>query len=98
MSVEGTWKLKMQTPIGERTSTLTLTRAGSALTGALAAEGNSTPLLEGKADANAVSFKAQIKNPMPLTLEFQGKVDGDSIAGTVSAGAVGSWPFSGQRA
>jgi hypothetical protein len=98
MSVDGTWNLKMQTPIGERSSTLTLSRSGSGLTGTLAAEGNSTPLLEGKADGNAVRFKAQIKNPMPLTLEFDGSVDGDSITGTVSAGAVGSWPFSGRRA
>src|SRR5262249_58442241 len=38
MSVDGTWHLKMQTPIGERSSTLTLSRSGSGLTGTLAAE------------------------------------------------------------
>ena len=98
MSVNGTWALTMQTPIGERKSTLTLTAAGSALTGTLAAEGNSTTILDGKADGNTVSWKAAIKNPMPLTLEFQGKIDGNAIAGNVSAGSVGSWPFTGSRA
>jgi hypothetical protein len=34
---------------------------------------------------------------MPLTLAFTGTIDGDKISGTVSAGAIGSWPFSGQR-
>ncbi len=34
---------------------------------------------------------------MPLTLAFTGKIDGDKISGTVSAGAIGSWPFNGHR-
>jgi hypothetical protein len=98
MSVTGTWALTMQTPIGERKSTLTLSAAGATLTGTLAAEGNSTTIQDGKTDGNAVSWKAAIKNPMPLTLEFHGKVDGNSIAGNVSAGGVGSWSFMGSRA
>jgi hypothetical protein len=98
MSVNGTWALTMQTPIGERKSTLTLTTSGTALTGTLAAEGRSTTILDGKANGNAVSWKAAIKNPMPLTLEFQGKIDGNAITGSVSAGNVGSWPFTGSRA
>ena len=98
MSADGTWNLVMQTPIGERKSSLTLKSAGAALTGALAAEGNITQIFDGKADGTAVSWKASIKNPMPLTLEFSGTIDGAKISGTVSAGAVGSWPFSGSRA
>jgi hypothetical protein len=98
MSVNGTWVLTMQTPIGERKSTLTLATNGAALTGTLAAEGNSTTIQDGKADGNTVSWKAAIKNPMPLTLEFQGKVDGNAITGNVSAGGIGSWPFTGSRA
>lgn len=97
MSVNGTWALTMQTPIGERKSTLTLTTNGNALTGTLAAEGRSTTILDGKANGNTVSWTAAIKNPMPLTLEFQGKIDGNAIAGSVSAGNVGSWPFTGSR-
>ena len=99
MSAEGTWKLVMKTPIGERKSTLALQAAGGALTGKLSnEEGNSTDILEGKASGNAVSFKAAVKSPMPLTLEFKGSVDGDKIAGTVSASGVGDFPFSGTRA
>ena len=60
-------------------------------------EGASTDIFEGKATGNDVSFKAAIKNPMPLTLEFSGSVDGDKISGTVSASGVGSWPFSGTK-
>lgn len=97
MSVDGTWNLTMQTPIGERKSTLDLKAAGNALSGKLTAEGNSTDIYEGTADGNAVAWKADIKNPMPLSLAFTANVDGDKISGTVSAGAIGSWPFSGGR-
>lgn len=98
MSADGTWKLVMQTPIGERKSTLALKDAGGALSGKLTGEeGNSTDIFDGKASGNDLSFKAAIKSPMPLTLEFTAKVDGDTIAGTVNASGVGSWPFSGAR-
>jgi hypothetical protein len=97
MSADGTWKLSMQTPIGERKSTLALTSAGSALTGKLTGEEGSTDIFDGKADGDSITFKAAIKNPMPLTLDFSAKVAGDKISGNVTASGVGSWPFSGTR-
>ena len=99
MSADGTWKLTMQTPIGERKSTLALKSAGGALTGKITGEeGNSTDIFDGKESGDKVSFKASIKSPMPLTLEFSGSVAGDRISGTVSASGVGNWPFQGSRA
>jgi hypothetical protein len=98
MSADGTWKLSMQTPIGERKSTLALKSAGDAVTGKLTAdEGPSTDIFDGKASGDKVTFKAAIKSPMPLTLEFTASVAGDKISGNVSASGVGSWPFSGVR-
>jgi hypothetical protein len=97
MSADGTWKLSMQTPIGERKSTLALSSAGGALTGKLTGEEGSTDIFDGKADGDSITFKAAIKNPMPLTLDFSAKVAGDKISGNVSASGVGSWPFSGTR-
>jgi len=99
MSADGTWKLVMKTPLGERKATLALKEAGGALSGKMTGEeGNSTDIFEGNANGNEVTFKAAIKSPMPLTLEFKGSVDGDKISGTVGASGVGSWPFSGSRA
>ena len=98
MSADGTWKLTMQTPIGERRSTLALQASGAGLTGKLTGEeGNTTDIYEGTAAGNSSSWKADIKSPMPLTLSFTGTVDGDKMSGTVSAGAIGSWPFTGTR-
>jgi hypothetical protein len=98
MSADGTWKLVMKTPIGERKSTLALASSAGALTGKLSnEEGNSTDIFDGKATGNNVSFKAAVKNPMPLTLEFKGAINGDQISGTVSASGVGDFPFTGTR-
>ena len=78
MSAAGTWTLTMQTPIGERKATLTLAVAGAALTGQLSAEGgNAVDIYEGKLAGADASWKADIKNPMPLTLEFAGTVNGE---------------------
>jgi hypothetical protein len=98
MSVGGTWKLTMQTPLGERGATLALAEAGSDLTGRLTSEeGASTDVVDGKADGDRISFKAAIKNPMPLTLAFTATVAGDKITGSVSASGLGSWAFQGSR-
>lgn len=97
MSADGTWKLTMQTPLGDRKATLTLASAGGTLTGKLTGEeGNATDIYEGKLDGKSASWKADIKSPMPLTLTFTSTVDGNSISGNVSA-VVGSWPFSGTK-
>jgi hypothetical protein len=99
MSADGTWKVTMSTPIGERKSTLALKGGGGTLTGKLTGEeGNSTDIFDGKESGDAISFKASIKSPMPLTLEVTGKVAGDKMSGTVSASGVGSFPFTATRA
>jgi hypothetical protein len=34
---------------------------------------------------------------MPMTLDFAGTVEGDTLSGSVKAGSFGSFPFSGTR-
>jgi hypothetical protein len=98
MPAAGIWTLTLDTPIGERRAKLTLAADGTTLTGRMIAEeGNATDIYEGKVAGNGGSWKADIKNPMPLTLEFSATVDGDKMTGSVST-AVGTWAFSGSRA
>ncbi|MGO4711080.1 hypothetical protein [Bradyrhizobium sp. 2TAF24] len=98
MSVDGNWNITMSTPMGERQATLTLKSDGGTLTGNQSAEGNSAEIFDGAVNGNDVSWKLDITNPMPLTLAFSGKVDGDSIAGEMGIGPMGSFPFKGVRA
>jgi hypothetical protein len=97
MSADGTWTLTLETPMGERRSTLTLVTAGGALTGTQEAEGDTTAIAEGSVNGNQVSWKVSVTNPMPLTLTFNGSVDGDAISGTADTGMFGSFPFEGKR-
>ena len=98
MAVDGTWNLTMQTPMGERSSSVTLKSAGGALTGTQTAEGNTTDIADGTVNGDSVGWKVSITNPMPLTLEFRGTVGGDAISGDMDISGFGSWPFSGKRA
>lgn len=98
MAADGTWNLTLDTPMGERRSTLTLSTAGGSLTGTQEAEGNTTEISEGSASGDSVSWKVAITNPMPLTLTFTGTVDGNTMTGQADTGMFGSFTFQGTRA
>jgi hypothetical protein len=98
MAADGTWNLTMQTPMGERRSTLTLSTAGGTLSGQQEAEGNTTDIADGTVSGDNVSWKVSITNPMPLTLTFSGMVNGNAMTGTADTGMFGSFPFEGTRA
>jgi hypothetical protein len=98
MAVDGNWNITMSTPMGDRQATLTLKNSGGTLTGTQAAEGNSTDIFDGTANGDDLFWKVSITSPMPLTLEFTGKVAGDSISGDMGIGPMGSFPFTGTRA
>jgi hypothetical protein len=98
MSAAGNWDLVVATPLGERRATLLAKTEGGALTGSQTAEGNTIDIFDGRVSGNAVSWKVNITDPMPLTLEFSGTVDGDTLSGSVQLGALGTSSFSGTRA
>lgn len=98
MAADGTWNLTMNTPMGERRSMLTLSTSGGTLTGTQEAEGNTTDIAGGTVNGNDVSWQVSITNPMPLTLTFNGTVEGNSMNGTADTGMFGSFPFEGTRA
>jgi hypothetical protein len=98
MAVDGNWNIVMNTPMGERKATLTLSSAGGTLTGTQGADGNSGEIFDGTVSGDDVAWKISITNPMPLTLAFSGKVTGDSMSGEMGIGPMGSFPFTGTRA
>jgi hypothetical protein len=98
MAVDGDWNLTMTTPMGERDAMLSLKSSGGTLTGTQGADGNSAEIFDGTVNGNDVAWKVSITNPMPLTLEFTGKVSGDSLSGEMGIGPMGSFPFTGKRA
>ena len=98
MAVDGNWNITLQTPMGDRNTTLILKSAGGTLTGTQGADGESTEIFDGTVNGNDVTWKVSIVNPMPLTVEFKGAVADDAISGEASIGFMGSFPFTGKRA
>jgi len=83
--------------MGDRQATLSVKTDGSALKGSQAADGNSTDIFDGTVNGNELSWKLSISDPMPMTLEFTGTINGDAISGSVKLGAFGTASFSGTR-
>ena len=97
MSVEGTWNLKIQSPMGEQPATLELTGDGE-LTGKMSASVGNTDLT-GSLDGDAITLKGEMEGQMgKIELDFTGTVDGDEISGDVQFGSFGSGSWSATRA
>jgi hypothetical protein len=98
MSVDGSWKITVQTPMGPQDSTLNLTSEGSALKGSqVAPNGGSADIEDGSITGDEVSWNARITKPIPMTISFSGTIDGDTISGKVKFGMLGSGTFAGAK-
>ena len=97
MAVDGKWEIVINSPLGAQKASLEIKTDGNVLTGTQQAAQRSGPLENGKVDGNTLAWSAKITNPMPLTLDFTGTVDGDKLSGSVKAGGFGSFPFTGNR-
>ena len=97
MAIDGKWEITINSPMGAQKAQLDVKADGATLTGTQTAQGNTQALANGKVDGSKLSWSANITNPMPMTLEFSGAVDGEKISGSVKAGAFGSFPFSGAK-
>ena len=97
-SADGVWNTTMNTPMGAQKATLTLATDGASLTGSMSGPQGSIDLKDGAVDGDSLSWKADITQPMAMTLEFSATVSGDEISGNVQLGAFGTASFSGTRA
>jgi len=97
MSADGNWKITMNTPMGARTMDVAITTSGDAFAGKIDSE-MGTQELTGKIDGDTLTWSTDITNPMPMTLEFTVKVDGDKIIGKCKLGTFGIADLAGERA
>lgn len=98
MSFDGKYNIVMKTPMGDREAELTLKQDGDALTGSAVADGNTTPLNNGKVEDGHAKFEMDLTSPMPITLEFDLEAEGDALSGTVKLGMFGNSAVTGSRA
>ena len=94
--VDGNWNCTVKSQLGDQNLTLAITGAGNRFTGQAGGAMGSMPV-EGELAGNDLKWKMSISVPMPMTLDCKATVDGDTMTGTVGAGAFGSFPLSGTR-
>lgn len=97
MSVAGTYECVTKTPMGDQKSDVTITVDGDTFTGTNVGAMGSMDMENGKVDGNTLTWTMKMTVPMPMTLEGEATVDGDTITGTVKAGAFGAFPLNGTR-
>ena len=96
MAVDGTYNCTVKSPLGDQNLTLTVKSEGATFTGtASGAMGSSD--VSGTVNGDTIAWKQSVSVPMPMTLDCEATVDGDTVSGSVAAGAFGSFPLSGSR-
>ena len=94
--VDGNWDVVVKSPLGDQKLTLTVKSDGNSFTGTGSGAMGSADI-SGQVDGNTLTWKQQVTTPMPMTLDMNATVDGDTMTGTVGAGAFGSFPLNGTR-
>ena len=96
MAIDGTWNLKLQTPMGERPVTVRLDATDGALGGAMA--GETAILPGGTTDGTTATWSVMFSGAAgEMKLDFEGMVDGETLSGTVQFGGFGTGTFEGER-
>ena len=96
MSADGSWKITVNTPMGAQEVTATIVTSGDAFTGKTEGRLGSQEI-SGKVDGDTLTWSANITNPMPMTLDFNATVSGDTMSGKVKLGSFGDGPLTGVR-
>ncbi len=97
MSVAGSYDCVVKSPMGDQKSVLSVNVDGDTWSGVNAGAQGSLDVYDGKVDGDTLTWKMDMKVPMPMTLEGTATVDGDTITGSVKAGMFGSMPMTGTR-
>jgi len=97
MSADGNWKITMNTPMGARTMDVAIATSGDAFAGKIDSE-MGTQELTGKIGGDTLTWSTDITNPMPMTLEFTVRVDGDKMTSKCKLGTFGIADLAGERA
>jgi hypothetical protein len=96
MSADGNWKITINTPMGAQEVTAAITTSGDTFTGKTEGRMGSQEIT-GAVSGDTLTWSSNISQPMPMTLEFEAKVEGDKMTGNVKLGAFGNAPLSGVR-
>ena len=97
-NVAGKWDCLVKSPLGEQKSVLTVVDNGDGTwTGDNTGAMGGLTCDNGKVEGNTLTWTMDMKVPMPMTLECDATIDGDTLTGGVKAGMFGTSPMTGTR-
>jgi hypothetical protein len=96
MSADGNWKITITTPMGPQELTANIATSGDTFTGKTQGPMGAQDI-SGAVVGDSLKWSSNITQPMPMTLDFDVKVDGDKMNGNVKLGAFGNAALTGQR-
>ncbi len=96
MSIDGDWKVTVQTPMGAQEQTFSVTTDGDTVSGTVKSAMGEMEIKDGKIDGNSLTWKMDMTVPMPMTLDVEATVDGNKISGTAKS-SFGPAPFEGEK-
>jgi hypothetical protein len=97
MGMDGNWKLKVQTPMGEMDWNLEIKVAGDTVGGTLTTTTDTTELEEGTIDGNQLSWVSTLTQPRKARIRGTAEFDGDKVSGEIRMGAFVTRSFSGSH-
>lgn len=95
--VDGSYDCVTKSPMGDQKSVFTVKSDGDSFTGRNEGAMGALDVENGKVDGNRLTWTMNMKVPMPMTLEGEATIDGDTLTGSVKAGPFGSMAMSGTR-
>jgi imidazolonepropionase-like amidohydrolase len=94
----GVWSLVVQSPQGDISSQLTLTKDGEQITGTLGTPMGNVAVKSGRMNGSQIRLTATIDiGGESVEAVITGTIEGDSMRGAIVMGAMGSFDFTGTR-
>lgn len=94
----GTWSLVVQSPQGDITAQLILNRDGEQIAGTLGTPMGNVVIKSGRVTGNQIRLTATIDmGGQSVDAIISGTIEGDSMHGAITMGAMGSFDFTGTR-
>ncbi|GAA3269397.1 MULTISPECIES: hypothetical protein [Dactylosporangium] len=99
MSIDGSYRLQVETGKGVKDWQFDITEAGAAFNGTMTTTSGSMEVEQGTVAGNELTWVSMLAaRPMKVKVRGKATVDGDGIRGELDMGAYGRRAFSGSRA
>ncbi|WP_137681063.1 hypothetical protein [Aurantiacibacter suaedae] len=99
MSVAGTYEFAVNTPMGAQSGTMTVVpdASGTAFTGTIDGSLGHIEVDDGTIVGDTLTWSMRMSSPMPVGLDCEAVVSGDTVEGKVRAGIFGTMSLTGRK-